>query len=101
MPTVLFADDPELEKGKLFVIEALRGGAWLHPQHNMFLSAAHTDADIDRALQATDARAGRRAQELRARLRGAMTLAADKEKGGPGSAGTRPILYAGSVRWLP
>jgi len=54
MPTVLFADDPGLEKGKLFVIEALRGGAWLHPQHNMFLSAAHTDADIDRALQATD-----------------------------------------------
>ena len=26
----------------------------LHPQHNMFLSAAHTEADIDRALQATD-----------------------------------------------
>ena len=31
-----------------------RGGAWLHPQHNMFLSTAHTEADIDRALQATD-----------------------------------------------
>ncbi len=54
MPTVLFADDPEVEKGRLFASEALRGGAWLHPQHNMFLSAAHTDADIDRALQATD-----------------------------------------------
>ena len=46
-------------------LEALRGGAWLHPQHNMFLSAAHTDADIDAPLQATDARDGRRAQELR------------------------------------
>jgi glutamate-1-semialdehyde 2,1-aminomutase len=54
MPTVLFADDPQVEKGRLFTVEALRGGAWLHPQHNMFLSAAHTDADIDRALQATD-----------------------------------------------
>jgi glutamate-1-semialdehyde 2,1-aminomutase len=54
MPTVLFADDPEVEKGRLFATEALRGGAWIHPQHNMFLSAAHTDADIDRALQATD-----------------------------------------------
>jgi glutamate-1-semialdehyde 2,1-aminomutase len=54
MPTVLFADDANLDKGKLFVVEALRGGAWLHPQHNMFLSAAHTDADIDRTLQATD-----------------------------------------------
>jgi len=54
MPTVLFADDPEVEKGRLFAVEALRGGAWIHPQHNMFLSAAHSDADIDRALQATD-----------------------------------------------
>jgi glutamate-1-semialdehyde 2,1-aminomutase len=55
MPTVLFAADANVDKGKLFVVEALRGGAWLHPQHNMFLSAAHTDADIDRTLQATDA----------------------------------------------
>ncbi|HEY2876379.1 MAG TPA: aminotransferase class III-fold pyridoxal phosphate-dependent enzyme [Reyranella sp.] len=55
MPQVLFADDPDVEKGRLFAVEALRGGAWIHPQHNMFLSAAHSDADIDRALLATDA----------------------------------------------
>ena len=55
MPQVLFANDPDVEKGRLFAAEALRGGAWIHPQHNMFLSAAHTEADIDRALQATDA----------------------------------------------
>jgi glutamate-1-semialdehyde 2,1-aminomutase len=54
MPQVLFEDDADVEKGRLFAVEALRGGAWIHPQHNMFLSAAHTDADIDRALQATD-----------------------------------------------
>jgi len=54
MPQVLFEDDADAQKGKLFTLEALRGGAYLHPQHNMFLSAAHTDADIDRALQATD-----------------------------------------------
>ncbi|MEI6202738.1 MAG: aminotransferase class III-fold pyridoxal phosphate-dependent enzyme, partial [Enhydrobacter sp.] len=54
MPTVLFADDANVEKGRLFTQEALRGGAWLHPQHNMFLSSAHTEADIDKALQATD-----------------------------------------------
>jgi glutamate-1-semialdehyde 2,1-aminomutase len=54
MPQILFADDPNVEKGRLFALEALRGGAWIHPQHNMFLSAAHTDGDIDRALQATD-----------------------------------------------
>jgi glutamate-1-semialdehyde 2,1-aminomutase len=55
MPQVLFADDPDVEKGRLFAVEALRGGAWIHPQHNMFLSAAHSDSDIERALQATDA----------------------------------------------
>jgi glutamate-1-semialdehyde 2,1-aminomutase len=54
MPTVLFAGDVNVEKGRLFTAEALRGGAWLHPQHNMFLSSAHTEADIDKALQATD-----------------------------------------------
>jgi len=54
MPTVLFEGDVEVQKGRLFTLEALRGGAWLHPQHNMFLSTAHTEADIDRALQATD-----------------------------------------------
>ena len=31
-----------------------RRGAYFHPWHNWFLSAAHTDADIDRALDATD-----------------------------------------------
>ena len=55
MPTVLFADDPDVEKGRLFCVgSAARRRLDLHPQHNMFLSAAHTDADIDRALQATD-----------------------------------------------
>jgi glutamate-1-semialdehyde 2,1-aminomutase len=54
MPQILFADDSQVEKGRLFAVEALRGGAYLHPQHNMFLSTAHSEADIDRALQATD-----------------------------------------------
>lgn len=55
MPQILFENDPEVAKGRLFAQEALRGGAWLHPQHNMFLSSAHGEAEIDRALQATDA----------------------------------------------
>src|SRR5260370_34093730 len=42
MPTVLFADDPDVEKGRLFALEALRGGAWIHPQRNMFPSACRT-----------------------------------------------------------
>jgi glutamate-1-semialdehyde 2,1-aminomutase len=58
MPQILFENDPEVAKGRLFAQEALRGGAWLHPQHNMFLSSAHGEAEIDRALQATDAAMG-------------------------------------------
>ena len=54
MPQILFEDDVEVAKGRLFAAEALRGGAWIHPQHNMFLSTAHRTEDIDRALQATD-----------------------------------------------
>jgi predicted nucleic acid-binding protein len=33
---------------------AVRHGAYFHPWHNWFLSGAHTDADIDAALAATD-----------------------------------------------
>lgn len=54
MPLVLFEDDPDFAKGTLFCAEALAHGAYLHPRHNMFLSLAHTEADIDRALAATD-----------------------------------------------
>jgi glutamate-1-semialdehyde 2,1-aminomutase len=55
MPLVLFDDDADFAKGTLFCAEALARGAYLHPRHNMFLSLAHTDADIDAALAATDA----------------------------------------------
>ena len=54
MPTVLFDDDPDFVKGYRFVTEALKRGVYLHPKHNMFLSLAHTAADIDAALQVTD-----------------------------------------------
>ncbi len=55
MPTLLFEDDPEWTKGSAFCVEALRHGAYLHPKHNMFLSCAHTAADIDAVLAAADA----------------------------------------------
>lgn len=55
MPTVLFDDDADGRKGDLFTLTALRHGAYLHPRHNMFLSTAHTEADIDFALEATRA----------------------------------------------
>ena len=55
MPTVLFADDPAWARGTAFCAEALRHGAYLHPKHTMFLSCAHTEADIDLVLDAADA----------------------------------------------
>lgn len=55
MPTLLFDDDPDFAKGDRFTREALKHGVYLHPRHNMFLSTAHTEADIDFALEATKA----------------------------------------------
>jgi glutamate-1-semialdehyde 2,1-aminomutase len=54
MPTILFEDDADCAKGSRFVQEALNRGVYLHPKHNMFLSLAHTAADIDFALSVTD-----------------------------------------------
>jgi len=55
MPALLFDDDPTYKKGERFTLEALKHGVYLHPRHNMFLSTAHTEADIDFALEATKA----------------------------------------------
>jgi glutamate-1-semialdehyde 2,1-aminomutase len=54
MPFVTFSQDEGYGKANLFAGVALQGGAYLHPRHNWFLSAAHTDADIERVLAATD-----------------------------------------------
>jgi glutamate-1-semialdehyde 2,1-aminomutase len=55
MPLVLFEDDADNAKGRRFCSAALRAGVYFHPRHNMFLSVAHTEADIGRALEAADA----------------------------------------------
>jgi glutamate-1-semialdehyde 2,1-aminomutase len=53
MPTILFENDTDFVVGERFAAEALKRGVYLHPRHNMFLSAAHTVDDIDFALEAT------------------------------------------------
>lgn len=55
IPNLSFADDTRFEKAMTFCGEAAANGAILHPRHNWFLSSAHTEADIDRVLEATDA----------------------------------------------
>jgi len=54
MPLVLFDNDVDFERGNLFTATALRHGVYLHPWHNMFLSAAHSEDDIALALQGTE-----------------------------------------------
>lgn len=54
MPMILFDDDPERARGNFWTVEAVKRGVYLHPWHNMFLCAAHTDADIARTLEVTE-----------------------------------------------
>lgn len=54
IPMLLFRDDPGAALGEAFCMQALRRGVYLHHRHNMFLSLAHTAAEIDSALDATD-----------------------------------------------
>lgn len=53
MPILLFDDDAKLVRGNAFVEACVARGVLLHPWHNLFLCAAHTDADIDETLQVT------------------------------------------------
>jgi glutamate-1-semialdehyde 2,1-aminomutase len=55
MPLIEVAGDVDFRHGTAFCAEALRHGAYFHPRHNMFLSCAHTEADIDLALGAAEA----------------------------------------------
>jgi glutamate-1-semialdehyde 2,1-aminomutase len=51
MPYMTFEDDPSFEKAREFGGEAARRGVIFHPLHNWFISAAHTEDDIDRTIE--------------------------------------------------
>ncbi len=51
MPFMTFADETNFYRSQEFCREAVRMGVYLHPHHNWFLSAAHTDAEIDEVLR--------------------------------------------------
>jgi glutamate-1-semialdehyde 2,1-aminomutase len=55
MPYLTFAGDRNHEQASAFAAAAMRNGAYLHPRHNWFISAAMTQADLGRALAATEA----------------------------------------------
>ncbi len=54
MPYLTFAGDEEYALGRLFAARALERGAYIHPKHNWFVSAAMTEDDVAAALAATD-----------------------------------------------
>jgi glutamate-1-semialdehyde 2,1-aminomutase len=54
MPLFLFDEDADLRVGFAWSSEMLERGIYVHPWHNMFLSAAMTPADIDAALNAAE-----------------------------------------------
>ena len=54
MPFMTFQEDEDFRLASLWTDVATRRGAYFHPWHNWFLTAAHTDADVDEALVATD-----------------------------------------------
>jgi glutamate-1-semialdehyde 2,1-aminomutase len=54
MPLLTFANDRDFERANLWAGTAAQHGAYVHPWHNWFTCAAHSDDDIDLALRATD-----------------------------------------------
>jgi glutamate-1-semialdehyde 2,1-aminomutase len=54
IPFMTFKNDPEFNKAKTFCAAAFQEGVFFHPFHNWFVSAAHTDADIEETLAVTE-----------------------------------------------
>ncbi len=67
MPNLSFTGDENFARAQAFCAEAVDHGVIFHPRHNWFVSAAHTEPDVERAVAA--ARAGFRA--VRERFGGA------------------------------
>jgi glutamate-1-semialdehyde 2,1-aminomutase len=53
MPYLSFDSDHAYELADIFCVTALRHGAFVHPRHNWFVSAAMTEDDLDVVLSAT------------------------------------------------
>lgn len=54
IPFMTFVGDEGFDRSRLFAGECARRGVFLHPYHNWFLMAAHTERDIDQALGVTE-----------------------------------------------
>lgn len=54
MPQILFDEDPTFKIGYGWVSECLKRGVYFHPYHNLFICDAHSEADIDATLAASE-----------------------------------------------
>lgn len=55
MPKLRFAGESDFMRFQRFCAAATRRGAYFHPYHNWFLSAAHSAEDIERTIDIADA----------------------------------------------
>jgi glutamate-1-semialdehyde 2,1-aminomutase len=53
MPNLAFDGDEGFARAKAFCAATVENGVLVHPRHNWFISAAHTDDDVARVLEAT------------------------------------------------
>ncbi len=54
IPFVRFANESNFMRQQVFCAEVTKRGAFLHPHHNWFMSAAHTEDDIKKTLDIAD-----------------------------------------------
>jgi glutamate-1-semialdehyde 2,1-aminomutase len=54
LPLIMVDDDPTGAKGYFWNNALLKRGVYFHPWHNMFITTAMTDADIDHTIEAAD-----------------------------------------------
>src|SRR5215831_13113790 len=54
MPQIFFEEDPDFRLKYCWTEEALSRGVYLHPYHNMFISAALTENDVKATLEVAD-----------------------------------------------
>lgn len=63
LPYMRFENDPAFHRQQRFCALCMEGGIFLHPHHNWFLCAAHTEDDMRHALGIMDAAMGRMENE--------------------------------------
>jgi glutamate-1-semialdehyde 2,1-aminomutase len=54
VPFITFDGDPSMRRRQHFCAEVTRRGAFFHPHHNWFISAAHSPADVEATLHMAD-----------------------------------------------